>query len=202
MAIVGKSTAGESLVSIRVEKLKEAKAMLSHIKNGVRDALMGAINETSKEQRTYISRQIRTLVNIKKADIDKRITIKHATKTNVTGAVVLKESERLSLKYFGATQTKTGVRYKIAKAKGKKPVLDGGFMGPKPGAVATRLGGHAFKRTGKARLPIVKLHGPSAWGVFVKNDLQKPTEADTQVKLEKNFKQRVNYLIKKAAGQL
>ena len=204
-------------VSVKFDerKLAQIEGVLSGIKNGVRDALVGAINDTSKQQRTWLSTQIRERVNIKKKDLDPSISIKHATKTTLSGAIRMSADKRLPLKYFGAKQTAKGIAYKIKKGgprqkletpkvetttkRGKKKKVKDtsvGYFGPN----IARLGNHAFKRTTRNRLPIVKLHGPSPWGVFTENKMERPAETETANVLDRNIDRRVKMLLLKAAG--
>lgn len=198
--------AGAIDIVVNKQKLAETQRSLTGIRNGLERALVGAINDTSRRLVTFVSTELRTRVNIKKRDIDKHIGRRPATKfqKSAKGAIRIEESERLSLKYFGAKTVKTrgyakmsrvargnrratqGVQYQIMKSGGKRKIRDA--------FIVDDLGAHVYRRVGRKRLPIVKLFGPSPWGVFVNAGLRRPTkeraaellntELDRRAKLE------------------
>lgn len=166
--------------------------------------MAAAVNDTAKQQKTDISSQIRERVNIKKRDIDPHINFSRATPTHPSSVLVLKKSARLSLRYFGARQNKQGVTYQIDKHGGR--VL-------RPHAFIVRsLSGQVFIRkgpprpatkgryVGKMRQAIIKLFGPSPWGVFVKAGLRAETLKNCHDLLRKNLEHRVHFEILKRAG--
>jgi hypothetical protein len=65
------------------------------------------------------------------------------------------------------------------------------------------LGQHVYQRQGKSRLPIQKLHGPSPWGITVKNQLDKlVTSRDIEPELIKQLDRRIKAVnFKKSQGQ-
>ena len=64
------------------------------------------------------------------------------------------------------------------------------------------LGEHVYKREGKKRLPIQKLHGPSPWGITVKNKLDKLIAGrDVEPELIKQIDRRIRAVnFKKSQG--
>jgi hypothetical protein len=205
--------AGAIEITIDKQKLASVQASLKGIRNGLDKVLVGAINDTSRRMVTFVSSELRNRVNIKKRDIDKHIGRSPATRQqkSARGKIRLEESERLSLKYFGAKTIKTsgykkmsrikrgtlrptqGVRYQIMKSGGKQRIRDAFLV--------DRLGGHAFRRAGRERLPIVKLFGPSPWGVFVKAKLRQPTKARAQELLNNELDRRVRLEILRSEGR-
>lgn len=183
------------LVSVNTLGLDTTLRSLAHIRNGQRDALMGGVNDTLKNGRTYASKLIRDKVNIKKKDLDPHITVDWATKARQAGTLFIRESERIPLKYFGAKELKRGgVSYRIEK-KGPKKTLKSAF-------IIERFGGHVFTRKGLQRHPLQKHHGISAWGAFVVNDYIRPTQKYVTERLQYNIERRVNMLLLRAAGKL
>lgn len=188
-----------SLNNVR-EKLRKSPELLNK-------AISGALNDTAKHERTFISSGIRERVNIKKQDIDPHIKVGSASGKNLAATVTLRKTDRLSLKYFGATQTKSGVTYRIKRQqrdpggginKRARAVL--GIKGTSKDRIADafgpkipRLGGNVYRRVGKSRLPIKKLYGPSAWGVFVQSGMRKLVKKDAKAFLAKRLKQRLQY---------
>ena len=187
------------IITIKVDeaKLAEVQGLLAHVRGGMGKALAGAVNDTAKVVKTEISSDIRERVNIKKKDIDPHIVINpRATPRLPSAKIRLSRSERLSLKYFGARQTKKGVRYRISKSGGRSRIPSA--FGPD----IPRLGGHVYRRTGKPRLPIIQLKGPSPWGVFVKAGLADKTQNRATAILEKKLNDRVRYLLLKQSGAI
>lgn len=161
-----------------------------------------AVNATAKKTRSEISKDIRKELNAKKKAVDKAlVTGPRATRQRTGTTVTVAKGRRIPIKEFGARQTKAGVSYKISKNKGRS-LARGAFMGPKPGAVAARLGGHAFKRMGPQRLPIKKLYGPSPWGVFRGQRLTRPTMSKVSRELRKQLERRIRFNVLKASGAI
>lgn len=193
-------------VKIKVDQAAFARFAAESKKSSkkLKQNLAGALYDTAKRIRTDMSGRIREHVAIKKQDVDKYIEINRPTADRLAAGVILRKSERIPLKYFGARQTKKGVTYKIAKSAeaaalmrnpkrtagnpsktGRERIPDA--FGPN----IPRLGGNVFKRIGKSRLPIVKLHGPSAWGVFVRLGLRKQLKKDAQAYLNDRLQRRI-----------
>jgi hypothetical protein len=161
--------------------------------------LASAVNKTSTYVRSQKAKDISREITIIQREIKKFIFIKRATKKTLTAISTLQEEKRPSLKRFkGLKQTSVGVEYQISRS-GKKTVLQG-FMGPRPGVIAGKLGGHAFKRVGKSRTPIVKLHGVSPWAVFVKNQMDKSILIKADKRLSKEIREKVRVNVLRASG--
>jgi hypothetical protein len=157
--------------------------------------------KAAKRGKTFIAAAVITELNTTQKVVKQHITVK--TKVQETGASVsLDESKRLSLRHFKAKHTKAGVTYKISKTGGKK-TLPGGFMGPRPGTLATKLNGGVFRRVGKKRLPIGKVMGPSPWGVH-KKQKQQQIEVKKQLKTayHKAAVKRLKYQQLKKSGAI
>lgn len=150
-----------------------------------------AVNETAKKEKVQVAKDIREKVNMKAADVKKFIVIRRATPKTQGGALVIEEGKRIPLKGFGARQSKKGVTYKIEK-KEKRKLVPSAF-GPK----IPRLGKHVFKREWDDRLPIIKLHGPSAWAVFKRAKLEKKTRKETRIELRKQLNRRIRFELMK-----
>ena len=196
-------------ISVEPSSLRRIKENLRRRPELLKKQIAGALNDTAKHGRANVSSLIRDRVNIKKQDIDKYIDIQRAYPGKLEATVVLEKTDRLPLKYFGARQTKKGVTYRIEKMKAppKMSRTQKNSSGPKErisdafGPNIPRLGGHVYRRkevNGKKskRLPIVKLFGPSAWGVFVRNGLHKLVKKDSQAYLRNRLAHRIEYQVK------
>lgn len=189
-------------IDVKIDKprLAALRRDLKGIARGVEKVVVGAVNDTAKEVATStknpksILKQITDKVRIKAGAVRKVIKLSRANKSHPSAAITLSETERLGLKDFGARQTKKGLSYRIEKAGARKKVPSGFLV--------AKLGGHAFKRLGKKRLPIRKLEGPSPWGVFMAAGGPAIAEADAAVRLEKNLDQRLQFVLLKAQGKI
>src|SRR5690606_26572290 len=123
---------------IEPHKLAEVQRFLRGVPHSLSRIVASAANDTARRQKTAVSKKIRDRVAIKKKDIDRYIYIDRATPQKPGAAVVLSESARLPLKYFGARQIKKGVTYKVGKQSGRSTAASA--FGPK----IKRLGGHVF----------------------------------------------------------
>lgn len=153
--------------------------------------------KTAKKTTSFIAKAVTSELSVAQRVIKKQMTQKRVGKTGAE--VVLKKSNRISLKDFKARQIKKGVSYKISKSKGRKTIA-GAFRGPRPGVIAQKLNGHVFKRIGATRNPIQKLYGPSPWGVFAINKMQAQTTPKVNLELRKQMLERLRFKKLKKAG--
>jgi len=162
--------------------------------------LSAAINDVSRKTKVKVGKDIRAVVAIKTAEAKKPISIQgKASAQNLQVMVRLKKTDRLGLRHFGARQTKKGVSYKISK-KGGRTFVAGAFQGPTPKAIKMSWRGNVFKRVGKSRLPIVQIKGVSAFGAYVKNNLEKPGRAEVAAELFKQVERRIKLNVLRANG--
>lgn len=183
-------------VEVQDNALTELKAAIDGMGRGLSRELATAVNKAATKTQTAVSREVRTRLVIKAKDLKANLRKLRATKTNPSATVSLFRTDRIPLKRFGARQIKKGVSYKIDKIEGRKVAL--GAFGPN----IPRLGHHAFKRTGKARKPIVKLHGPSAYGVFLIHDMDTRVSHTATAILDKEIRERVRFLLLKKFGRI
>ncbi len=114
---------------------------------------------------TQVKRDLRKQTDIPRGHIEKGTSFKRAGQADLS-TVIKGTGREIPLKEFGARQFNFGTR---AKVWGKMQRFPGAFMGPRPGAIALRLGGHVFHRTSASRLPIEKMYGPSIPKEIVKD---------------------------------
>lgn len=181
-------------IKLSFVQMRQIQSMLRDIPGGLNKAISRAAMRVAKQGRTIISSDIRERVQIKKKDLDKKL-IKIKNSGRLGKQLSLIKTSSFPLKYFSASQTKQGVKYKISKDKGWS-IARSAF-----GPLIPRLGNHVFRRTEKGKqpkkyksrnkargkrydnLPIYPLFGVSPWGVFVKNKLLQPTNW----KLQRSF---------------
>lgn len=182
------------MISISAKGISGLTNAVNSIAKDLKKNLAVAINETSKTGKAGIAKKIAAELAVAQKTIKEQIKNTRASATNLTSNLQLRETKRVSLKYFGARQTKVGVSYKISKTRGRKTIR-GAF-------ISTKLHGHVFTRRGKARLPIDKKFGPSPWGVFVVNKMTKKQEEELIIELEKRVERRIRFLTLKAQGKI
>lgn len=156
-----------------------------------------AVNDTAKQTQTAIASGINKRVMIKVGDAKRHIRRTKAIAANPSASVILGESERITLRQFGARQTRAGVSYKIARDEPRKTIKSA--FGPK----IDLLNNQVFVREGKSRLPIEgpKL-GPSPWGVFVMSDLEPQVLELSGERLQKNMERRLNVALLRRQGKI
>lgn len=163
---------------------------------GIRKAMYLAINDTTKKLRGQMSSDLSKSVNMKRRDIVPLMSRTLASNAKLSGNVQMKEAARVSLAKFSPKQTKTGISYKIKKT-GKRERIQTAF-----GLDVAKLNHQVFRRVGKARLPIVRLFGPSPAVAFIGEQLDKKTEIDADKLLDNNLNRRVRFLLLKRAGKI
>jgi hypothetical protein len=183
-------------------QINRLKKLLQETKGKLSKELAVAVNATAKTGKSGVVKEIAKELAVTQKVISEKVSIKgKATATQLQSTVTLKKSRRISLREFKPKQNKSGVSYKISKTKGRNHVA-GAFQGPKPGVMKVSWRGNAFRRLGKSRLPIVKLKGPSPWGVVKTRDKEKPLSKDMQAELKKQVERRIRFLTLKAQGKL
>lgn len=176
------------------KQIARVQSQLAGWPRGLARALSLAVNDTTRQVRMKMARGLTKTVNLKLKDVAPLISRTNASPAKPTSQINFKESARVSLKRFGAKQTKRGVTYKIKKG-GSRSRLDSGF-GPK----IVKLNQGAFKRVTKSRFPITKLHGPSPAVAFIGEELDKVAVIDASTLLSKNLDRRVRFLLLKRQG--
>jgi len=160
--------------------------VLDGMTNRLPKELVTVTNKTTKAHVREISKQIRKKITITNKEVLKVVTqTRKAHLSDITAEITIPRTLRPSLKSFKARQTKKGVTYKIDKT-GKRRTVQGAF-----GPNIARLGKHVYLRTGKSRLPIRKLKGPSVLGVFLKNDLAQWSVEQIADQMGKEVEKRV-----------
>lgn len=169
--------------------------------------IASVLNQVARKTKGTVNKQIRVILAAKKKTVDKGISVPIKANAKSFRAVVkLGKTKRIPLRDFAARQGARGVKYRISKQGGRK-LLPSGF-------IVGSLGEHVFSRTGKfavatkgryaglRREKIAKRKGPSPWGVFVKNKLEKPTGQEVQVELLKQMDRRIKFNVLKASGEI
>lgn len=154
----------------------------------VQRAQRSAVSRTLTQSRTQISRQVREHLALKAKRVNEALDIRRPARHADPVAGRIKISPKpIPLKEYGARQVRKGVSYRMFRQGDRSRNRNAFIVGS--------LGGHAFVRAGKARLPIKKLYGPSVlWSV----ERQLPAiEKRVEGILEKNLSDRLEWEVKK-----
>lgn len=183
-------------MNITAVGLDNAISNLNQVVKNLKKELAIAAWKAGKKSDSRMAKTIGSELATPQREIKKTITVK---KTDVGSEVELEKTRRISLREFRARQNKSGVSAKVSKKRGTR-TIPSAFQGPKPGVMKASWKGHVFKRQSKARLPIIKLRGPSPWGVFVKNDNVKPEAEDIRADFLREILERIRFNTLKNAG--
>lgn len=151
----------------------------------IKKEMATAVNKTAKFHVGQIAKEVTKHVALKQKEVKEVISVKKGSKSRPTAEVNLEKTSRFPLKRFGARQTKSGVTYRIEKG-GKRKKIHNAF-----GPDIPRLGNNVFARKGKERLPIRKLFGVSAAGVYGKQNLKKVSKEQIEERLQYELNRRV-----------
>lgn len=189
-------------VTVKQGSIQSLKAALEGTTRTLKKELRVAVNATAKKSKSIINKEIRKELAVTAKVVNPTIRVKRvASGDSLSASVQVDKTKRISLREFGARQTKAGTSYRVSKTRGRK-TIPGAFQGPKPGVMKASWRGHVFKRVGKTRLPIVKLFGPSPWGVMVKGDKLEPSKEQTREELQKQIERRVRFITLKKTGAI
>jgi len=189
-------------MSIRRGQIRELNELLDGKEKRLQRELAIAVRKTAKKTATNSAGEVYQRLNATKKRIKSKIKVDVKAKVdNPSARITLEHEKRLPLRDFKARHIKAGVSYRVRRG-GKMGRVSGGFMGPRPGFMATKLKGHAYKRKGRARYPIAMLHGASPWGVFKKNRLKPPVSKVAKGDLTKEINNRIRFLRLKKSGAI
>ena len=188
-------------IGVDSDQLKKLQKVLGSNQRKLPREINSAINKTLTKVQGFVAKEVTQEVAVSQKVVKKSLASKRSIASSLQGTVTLKQTRRISLRDFGARQTNKGVSYKISRTKGRKTVL-GAFQGPKPGVMKASWRGNVFKRVGKKRLPIVKLSGPSPWGVYVINGDDPVVRKKARQELRKQIDRRLRFLELKKTGQI
>lgn len=149
-----------------------------HIPWAAKRAERAAINKTIRNARTEISKRVGQDIALKAKTIKDSIKPRYARRVQrfPMGEITI-SPKAIPLKEYKPRPRRTGVSVKVLR-KNKRKVIEHAF-------IVKSLGEHVFVRTGKSRLPIKKLFGPS-----VRKNVEKQ-----RPELEAYIKERFKYNI-------
>ena len=189
-------------VTVKASSVASLKKALEGTSRKLKAEMRIAVNATANKSKSIINKEIRSELATSAKAISPTIRVsRKAAGDELSATVEVKKTGRISLREFGARQGKKGTSYKVSKTKGRKTIPDA-FQGPKPGVMKASWRGHVFRRVGKTRLPIVKLFGPSPWGVMTVGNKLGPSKEQTQAELEKQVQRRIRFVTLTKSGAI
>lgn len=171
--------------------IREAEKMLTFVeREGLPRATTRSVNKTAKQVQSVAVKLIAKDVGITQKNVRKSMVFKRAT-SGSQRSVITAMGKRIPLMAMKARQVRRGITYR--GQGGKRKSVEGAF-------ITTMPKGHrsVFKRKGKARLPIVKLHGPSVPKIFVKDAVNRAMEITAKERWDINFAREMNFELYKA----
>lgn len=197
-------------VDVDQAQLADAIALFEFVGGNTSDAMRIAINKTSPKIRTLASVKIREQVRLSASYVKDKLTIRKATRKDLSGAIKT-PSRGLLLTKFSTDATiasdgvrwlrpppapKSGIRVKV-KPNGPVKVVSNGAAGDKPFYLVlknSRALGIA-RRNSRARKDIEVLHGPSLSQVF--NDVRGDVTPEAQAELSRQMADAMRYILVK-----
>lgn len=173
-------------IDVRVDwKTSEVRALLAKLQPPrSHRALSVAVNDTLRQVRRGAVRTVGKESGLKRADVDKAVTIKPYSTAKTLSGTVRGSGAPIALFKFQARQTRRGV---TAKAWGARKTYPGTF-------VATMRSGHTgvFKRTSSKRLPIKELWGAGVTQTMTEEAIMSSLEELAQERLYANVVRQLN----------
>lgn len=196
-------------LQIDPQALREVQDLLAGIPRSVPKALATAINKTLPRLRTLVAREVQEELNIPYGGILHTMSIRKASRENVTGSVYVRRIP-MPLIMYHAKQTKDGVSVAVRRSEGRE-TIKGAFIATMPGGhegVFKRRHGSTHRtlvRDGKRRsteLPIKQLYGPTVVGVVAgKPGMADKLQEQGNAILAQNVESQTQWLLEKGTAQ-
>lgn len=172
-----------------------ASAAIRRLREVAPLAITRALNRSAASGKTVMVRAMAQDVGMKVGDVRETVTVREARPDRLEAAIVA-SGKRIPLVKFSAKGPEPsrgrgrGVSYRIGKVRRTNPHA----------FIATMKSGHrgVFMRTGRARLPITELHGPSLPLVFKKQIPMALSRIREQ--LTKNLQHEFRYYLQRKAS--
>lgn len=178
-------------------------SLLSEFRYGssrVKVAVSRAINRTLEHMRTDISKRIRKIYYVKKADFDGATKIKKAdTSKNQVGYLKFSYRGSLPLSKFGATRGKYYVSVKVLRTERRKRIQPGGdrkiIATPKGRAAVWIAKGHVMGWTEDSKNGVpTAFFGPSFMSFFTEPGMARELDAEMNAFLAKRVAHELKWV--------
>ena len=190
----------ELSISVNRAQRSRLKRELASVRNGVPRAIASAVRRTTGTVKTSMNREIRKTLNLKAADVRSDLDSRVTGTGDDTHGVIRVSSKPHTLRAFGAREARgrgrggksQGVKVRVFKTK-PATVIKRGFT-------PAKFKGVPFKRTGKRRVPIEPMFGPSLAGFLSASGkpIFRKIQRDAEKALQKNLESQTNRLLKRA----
>jgi len=143
---------------------KQLAKELDDVAKKTKKAGVRALNKTATQSRNYAQKETRKLINVKASKVKEAYKIAKAriNHKKPLSEISVKYKQIPVIYYNGVRQTKKGITVKMRKDKGRM-LFKGAFIAP----LRSGVNKGAYKRKGKARLPVKVLRGPNVQAIFV-----------------------------------
>lgn len=171
----------------KIDLTREIKKVFDEHKKIVDKAEVIALNRAGKSALAQTVIFIRKKYNIKASELKDQVKIVRATKGRKIFRLEVSHKALALVKFGAARQTKKGVN--VTVVKGARQSIPSAFI------TDVGKGRHkgVFKRTGKSRLPIKELYGPSAMQLMSSKEAQAEIERVFSEKFEKELASAIKY---------
>jgi hypothetical protein len=180
-------------VEIDATELVSAQKILENFGDAARPIIAKAINRATRGIRTDAARQARSEYNIRARQVRGSFVVTPAKKNRLYAAAVSKGGA-ISLRHFNpqpsnpGRRPKAGVSVKVSRTRKKIP---GSFVARMPNGT---LG--VFQRSGRSRLPIKKLYGPSVPQMLDHDNVLPKLQDGATSRFNKNLDHEIDYFLK------
>lgn len=182
-------------ISVDVDEklLKDVQQKLGQFHKKAPNAISSALNRATTTVNSTLKKEIRKDYHIKAGDVQSTLVVTRATLSNL-GSEVRSKGNLIALDKFKVSPKTINPRRKspvkvAVKKSGSKP-LPGAFM-------AEINGPKLFKRTGKKRLPIQRLFGPSIPQMLGNEGIREEIESQGQQTFHIRLNHEINRMIDK-----
>ena len=169
-----------------------ARKTLAAAEVAVARARVSALNRVATTARAEAARLIAKRRGLKIGTVKEQILIRRASRA-LDKAEIVVHGKPISLRDYAARQTRKGVSVVVTKGQRKRVKVAGNAA-----FQIQRLGQHVFVRTGKARLPIRKLFGPSLPSTFTQEAISSAVIRAAREAWPKRFAEAVAYELRRA----
>lgn len=170
--------------------VREAERGLKGIENGTATAVTRSMNKAiRKAQSTAVKSIAKDVPGIKQKHVRDAMMLKLASRAAWVATVTAKGG-RIPVMDLAARQTQRGVTYRTPQGR---QLIPSAF-------IATTKSGHrgVFKRSGKKRLPIQELFGPSIPRVFIQERIERQIDRDARGEWIKELARQIELLNRQA----
>lgn len=185
--------------TVRVDEdlLQNVRGRLGDLENKAPQAISSALNRAVTTVAASVSKEVRKEYVIKSADIKETLEKTKASKTNLS-AIVKSRGSLIPLDRFKVTPRKVTPKrktpIKIGVKKDGTKSLKGAFVGDISGI-------KIFKRSGRKRLPIDRLFGPSVPQMIKSEDVRLQINTAGREMFERRLDHEINRILERGASQ-